>query len=201
MTEANGNRRKFNSDWDEILYLRDKVLTAFYGRGDRRDALRFCGRLERLLRKADPKEEAILGAECRALLWEVRGDLDKAIRYREHEITLIKRLRRISARSPVRDWVLAGYGISDLSDRLDLLAILYHNRGDLRTALNILRRSKRLCQAHGEPFDGQDLLDEYAAEARLGQRPSPWQDGMARRRAKSVGEKKGETRPGPARTR
>jgi tetratricopeptide (TPR) repeat protein len=163
-TESVRTRRKFKSDWDEIEYLYHKILSWFYERGDRSKALRFCDRLEGLLRRASPDHLAILGEECWSLVYEVRGDLRKAIEHRKNEIRLIKRLRKSALNSPQRDFLLHGYDISDLSDRYDLLAILYHDAGDLPTALKVLRQSKQLCEAHGIPFDGQDILDEYLAE-------------------------------------
>jgi hypothetical protein len=92
--------------------------------------------------------------------------LKEAIRYREHEIESIKRLRWISRNDSeeVKKFVLHGYGISDLSDRMDLLAILYHDIGNLDHAITILRKSKALCQRHGITFDSQDLLDDYREE-------------------------------------
>ena len=53
------------------------------------------------------------------------------------------------------------YDYSDLSDRLDILASLYAERGDLDRAVDLLQESKRFCESHQIPFDGQDLLDEY----------------------------------------
>jgi hypothetical protein len=158
------SRRRFESDWDEIQYLYHKLLYWLWQRQDRRRALRYCGRLETLLPKASPDHRAILGEACWSLVAETRGDLPAAIRYRENEIRLIKRLRRISARSPVRDEILRGYGLPDLSDQLDVLAILNHNAGRVNQAIRILHQSERLCKAHGLRFDGRDLLKQYLAE-------------------------------------
>jgi tetratricopeptide (TPR) repeat protein len=157
-------RRRFRSDWDEIQYLREKILHWFYGLQDRPRALKYSKRLEKLLRKASPDHQAILGEECWSLIYELKEDLVKAIRYREREIKLIKRLRTISRQSPSGDWVLQYYDVSDLSDRLDLLAILIHDSGDLDRAIEVLQESKRLCKSHDIPFDGADLLDDYLSE-------------------------------------
>ncbi len=158
-------QRKFHGAWDEIGYLRVKILDWFYDRGNRRKALPFCARLEALLERTPDTHEAILGEECWSLIREVQGDLAGAIAYREREIELIKRLHRISVNTPGRDFALRGYGYSDLSDRLDLLAILYHDAGDLGKAIRILKDSRRLCRRHGIRFDGADVLREYVAEA------------------------------------
>src|SRR5207253_3760224 len=103
----------------------------FYPVRDRGKALRFCERLEELLRKVASRHEAILGESCWSLLYEVRGDLPKAIASREHEIKLIRQLWKISKGTPGEEVALKHYDVSDLSDRLDLLAILYHDAGDL----------------------------------------------------------------------
>jgi hypothetical protein len=164
-TKTSRTRRTFYHEWDEIDYLYMKILDWFYGKGNRRKALPFCARLEALLKKTPDAHEAILGEECWSLICEVRGDLAGAIAYREREIELIKRLHRISVNTPGRDIVLQRYDYSDWSDRLDLLAILYHDAGDLRKAIQVLKESRRLCQRHGIPFDGKDLLRDFLAEA------------------------------------
>lgn len=171
-TEIIRTQRKFHGAWDEIGYLRMKILDWFYGRGNRRKALPFCDRLEALLERTPDTHEAILGEECWSLICEVRGDLAKAIAYREHEIELIKRLHRITVNTPGRDFALQGYDYSDWSDRLDLLAILYHDAGDLPKAIEVVKESRRLCRRHGIPFDGADLLRDYLAEAAAEGRPS-----------------------------
>jgi tetratricopeptide (TPR) repeat protein len=164
-TKTSRTRRTFYHEWDEIDYLYMKILHWFYGEGNRRKAMPFCARLEALLEKTPDAHEAILGEECWSLICELRGDLAGAIAYREREIELIKRLHRISVNTPGRDIVLREYGYSDLSDRFDLLAILYHDAGNLSKAIQVLKESRRLCQRHGIAFDGEDLLRDYLAEA------------------------------------
>jgi hypothetical protein len=159
-------RRKFANDWDEIQYLYDKLLYWLYQREVPAKARPFAERLERLLARADPDHEAIFGQECRSLVHETKGDLRRAIEHRENEVRLIRRLHEISRGTPGEQAALRGYGYDDLSDRLDLLAVLYHDSGSLDKALNTLRQSQRLCQSHGIPFDGEDLLAEYLAEKR-----------------------------------
>lgn len=162
---AGSTRRKFAHEWDEIRYLYHKLLYWLYERQDGRAARKFADRLDELLRRASPSHEAILGEECWSLIWEARGNLDRAIAFREHEIRLIHKLWRAAAHSPVRDAVLKGYGPDDLSDRMDLLAILYRDAGRLDDALKTLRQSKRLCEEQGVPFDGEATLQEFMAAA------------------------------------
>jgi hypothetical protein len=159
-------RRRFANDWDEIGYLYDKLLYWLYERGDAGKARPYAQRLERLLRKADPAHEAIFGEECWSLVYETKGDFPKAIERRENEIRLIRRLHEIAHNTPHQDLVLKDYGYDDLSDRLDLLATLHHDSGSLNKAITILKESKRLCDAHGIKFDGEDILQEYLEEKR-----------------------------------
>jgi hypothetical protein len=159
-------RRKFADAWDEIQYLYQKLLYWFYERGDPPRARRFSSRLRHLLKKADPHHESILGEECRSLLSELKDDLRSAIRHRENEIRLIERVHEKTLGTPSQDYILSRYDYSDLSDRLDLLATLYHDAGDFDRAVEILQDSERLCRSHGIAFDGQDLLDDYRAEQR-----------------------------------
>jgi hypothetical protein len=167
-SKAPPTRRTFRTAWDEISYLYDKLLYWFYDREDSARALPFAKRLERLLKKAPDADTAIMTAECRSLIAELRGDLRGAIRHRENEVRLIKRLHQISRNTPSWERIARHMGYSDLSDRLDLLAILYHDAGDLGRAIATLRESKALCARHDILFDGQDLLEEYLNETRLG---------------------------------
>jgi tetratricopeptide (TPR) repeat protein len=175
-TKSPPTRRKFKTAGDEINYLYDKLLFWLYGRGNPRQALRFAGRLERLLTPSD--REAIMGQECLSLIRELKGDLPRAIKHRNEEIRLIRRLHETSLHTPSREIILKAYDFSDLSDRLDLLAILYHELGDLDEAIRVLEESKQLCRSHRIPFDAQDVLDEYLSEragipweARNGKKP------------------------------
>jgi hypothetical protein len=159
-------RRKFADEWDEIDYLYHKLLYWLYEQGSWRKARPFAERLERLLAKGSSGADSIRAEECRSLVCEAKGDLPGAIKHREGEIRLIKRLHDLSSNAPGRDYALRQYGYDDLSDRLDLLATLYHDSDNLDRAISLLRESKELAEAHGVPFDGQDLLDGYLEEKR-----------------------------------
>jgi hypothetical protein len=100
------------------------------------------------------------------LVYEVEGNLLNAIKHRENEIRLIQRLHEISLHTPSKDFVLERYDYSDLSDRLDLLAVLYHEVGDLDKAISVLHESKRLCTSNRIRFDGEDLLHDYLSVKR-----------------------------------
>jgi hypothetical protein len=165
-SKAPPTRRNFPSAGDEIDYLYHKLLYWLYDRDERSKALAFCGRLEQLLDKESGEQATIRAEECRSLICESRGDLPGAIRSRENEIRLIERLHALTRGTPSWATIRRDYDYGDLSDRLDLLAVLYHDSGRLDRAIGTLRESKRLCAAHRIPFDGQDLLDEYLSEAK-----------------------------------
>jgi tetratricopeptide (TPR) repeat protein len=163
------DRRTFANEWDEIGYLHDKLLYWLYQRADPKKASLYAPRLERLLLTAAPDHVAILGEECWSLVHEAKSDLPKAIESRKNEIRLIRRLHELSCGSPYEATALKDYGCDDLSDRLDLLAVLYHDNGDLDKAIKILQESKKLCQEYGSEFDGGDMLQDYIEEKRNSQ--------------------------------
>jgi tetratricopeptide (TPR) repeat protein len=166
-------RRKFANTWDEIGYLYDKLLYWLYQREDAGKARPYAERLAKLLRKATPNHEAIFGEECWSLVYETKGDLRRAIEHRENEVRLIRRLHELARNATQPEVVLKDYGYDDLSDRLDLLATLYHASGDLDKAITTLQESKKLCEAHGIKFDGEDMLQEYLEEKRNSQGSCP----------------------------
>ncbi len=143
--------------------LYDKVMYWLYQERNPTKALPFAKRLEKLLDKVDSDQGSIFGQECRALICEAKADLVGAIRHRKREIKMIDRLQKISRGTPSEAYALKDYGFADLSDRLDILAVLYRENGQLDKAIAALLQSKELCEAHGIPFDGEDLLEECRA--------------------------------------
>ena len=89
------DRHQFANAWDEIGYLRDKLLYRLYQREDADKARPYAERLEELLPKADPDQEAILAQECWSLVSEIKGDLQKAIDHREKDVRRRNRLAHI----------------------------------------------------------------------------------------------------------
>ncbi|MCI0464622.1 MAG: hypothetical protein L0Z62_47455 [Gemmataceae bacterium] len=163
-TKPPPDRRRFADARDEAEYLYHKLLYWLYEREDPARARAFAERLARLLTKAAAPHGAIFPEECWSLICEARGDLPGAIKHRENEVRLMKRLHEISRNSPQREDILRLYGYDDLSDRLDLLAVLYHDSGQLDRAIETLQESKRLCAQHGIAVDGEDLLRDYLRE-------------------------------------
>ena len=167
-TAAGNGRPRFAHAWHEIEHIYLNVLKAFYAQENLQGALRYVPRLEELLRREASEHLTILGEECWALVSELRGDLATAIEYRRNQVRLILKLWRITEHDPaeVREFALKYYGPADLRDRFDLLAILYHDAGQLKKAVKTLWQSRELCELHGVKFDGKDLLRDYLEEYR-----------------------------------
>jgi hypothetical protein len=153
-------RHKFNGAWDEIGYLSGQMLYWFYQRNDRRRAARFSERLRGLLAAHDRNCEAILGASARAIVAEVAGDLWTAIQTRERELELIAAWQNATVPPETK------YDPADVSDRMDLLAGLYWESGELEKAEALLLKSQRYCADLKIAFDGKKMLNELRREKR-----------------------------------
>ena len=145
----------------EALYF--ELLKWFYDKADAIRARAVAARLREVLASLPEFAQSIRGEEVRSLIAELDDDLATAIRSREAEIRKILELHSLSLNSPSWATVKRLYDFGDVSDRLDLLAILYDKSGDAARALATLLESKQYCQAHGVPFEAQDLLDELEA--------------------------------------
>ena len=84
-TKAPAVRRQFANAWDEINYLRDKLLFWLYQRSKPDKAIPFAKRMQKLLARSDRSQESIVGQEGRSLTFEALGDLHRAIEHREKE--------------------------------------------------------------------------------------------------------------------
>ncbi len=146
---------------DEIEALYHELLGAFYEDADDERARPIISRLEAALKDRPEFPDSIRGEEIHSIIAELQGDLAEAVRYREREIRKIHELHRLAEGTPGWDYVLRQYDPSDLSDRLDLLAILYANQGDFQRAIATLQESKQYCESHRIAFDGQDCLDDF----------------------------------------
>ena len=146
------------ADRIESLYL--ALLRSFYGQADRKQARRVAAKLCEAMADSPEFDDSIRAEEIRSLVAELRGDLAAAVQSREAEIRKILELHSLAINTPGWQRVLQIYDFSDISDRLDLLAILYDQSGDLDRAILTLRESKHFCEAHKISFDGHDLLDE-----------------------------------------
>jgi hypothetical protein len=153
---------------DDLEKLYVDLLHWFYQKGDRERAGKIATRLQAILADRPDVANSIRGEEIRAILAELRGDLIEASRSRESEIRKILELHSVANGKPGWEFVLRQYDYSDVSDRLDLLAILYAEQDDLERAVATLQESKQFCDSHQVKFDGQDLLDEYEQARRTG---------------------------------
>jgi hypothetical protein len=144
----------------EFDALYQKFVKQFYQEENRAQSKKLAGRLEYLLANTEGLANSIRGEEVRSLIAESRGDLVEAVQSREAEIRKILELHAVSANTPSWDYVSREYSFNDVSDRLDLLAILYDEQGMPDRAISVLLESKNYCAAHQIQFDGQDLLDE-----------------------------------------
>jgi hypothetical protein len=150
----------------EIGRLYDKLVYWLYQRQSTDRALPLANRLAQLLPQGKQEIGSIFAEDCWSLIHEAKGDLAKAIEHRRKEVRLIRRLHRTSEKTASADYVFRQYGYDDLRDELTVLAMLYHDCGNLDRALKALREAKRLCQQHALEFDAEDLLDEYLEEKR-----------------------------------
>jgi hypothetical protein len=169
-SKAPRHRSKTVSATDEVEDLYLELLKWFYEKDDRNRAEEVARRLEVALANRPEVADSIRGEEIRSLLAELHGDLVEAARSRESEIRKILELHSLAMETPDWAYVFRQYDYSDVSDRLDLLAMLYAEQGDLDRAVKTLQESKLFCQSHGVPFDGQDLLSELEQSRRNGAR-------------------------------
>jgi tetratricopeptide (TPR) repeat protein len=144
--------------------LYEKLLTLLYEQQDVLRARPVADRLAGLLARFNPSPESIFVEECRSLVCEARGDLPCAIKHRENQIQLIRQLHEGMEGTEHEDYILGQYDYEDLSLALRLLAMLYHESGDLEKAVQTLDESLQVGAEHGIEFDADDLLEEYRAE-------------------------------------
>ncbi len=164
---------KCSADLRELERLYHSLVKAFYGKGDREGTRKVVARLEQKLAASPEYSRSIRGEEIRSLIAEFRGDFAEAARSREAEIRKILELHARTANTASWEYVSRQYDFSDVSDRLDLLAILYDSQGELERAVSTLLESKHYCESHRIPFDSEDLLRELQqAHERGRSRPS-----------------------------
>lgn len=165
---SNGRPAVAESDHAEALYL--EFLKAFYDDGDLDRARALAPRLERA--SASPAwSGSIRTEEVRSLIAELGGDFGEAARCREAEIRKILELHVLAANTPHWPAVARQYDHGDVSDRLDLLALLYDRQGQTDRAIAVLHESRDYCRSHHVRFDGADVLRELeGARARPARR-------------------------------
>lgn len=157
------------------LYV--EFLKHFYGGGDRVRAMKLGAGLQAALAASVELATSIRGDEIRSLLAELHGDYAGAIHSRQAEIRKILELHTLAVNTPGWTYVASQYDCSAVSDRLDLLAVLYDRLGDTERAIATLLESRQYCRSHCIDFDGQEILDELELR-----RQRPRRNGAPRKR-------------------
>ena len=173
ISKVRPNGRQLNSAKEDVESLYLAFLQKFYESGNRVQARKLAVRLEEALTAVPSYADSIRAEEIHSLIAELRGDFVQAARSREAEIRKILELHSLAVNTPHWKTVARQYDFSDVSDRLDLLAILYDSQGDLDRAIATLTESQRYCQSHEIPFDGQELLDELQQAQTTKRKPVP----------------------------
>ncbi len=170
------NHRQAHSAHDiETLYL--DLLHSFYEEEDHERSRDVAERLEAALAERPNFAGSIRGEEVRSLIAELRGDLAEAVRHRESEIEKIRQLHGLVEDNPGRDYVFRQYDYSDLSDRLDILATLYAEQGDLERAVEILQESQRFCESTRFRLTGRTFWTSMSKTGGRGKVPKETADG------------------------
>jgi len=84
-------------DWDRLYLFYERASRAFYLHKRRAQALKHCATIKPVLRKLASQHKSSISVQtAAALFWHVRGDLNRAMRHRESEISLLRTCRRLS---------------------------------------------------------------------------------------------------------
>jgi hypothetical protein len=154
MTTKNKNNGTDKVKWAEAKNLYVQLLQSFYERNEKAKTKSFALSLLRLIDTLDPSSKTLPGNEYRALIAEIDGDVDEAIRYRE---VLVSKIDEYARTHRLKDIAIEP---GDYADQLDLLAILYCQSGRLSDAETAIEKSASICQEAGVPFDGKDVLKQ-----------------------------------------
>jgi hypothetical protein len=123
-----GNQRTFANSWSELDYLCKKVSFWLHTRPQKTKAEHYTDRLQRVLRALPNNDMAIVREEGLALLFELQGEIGKAIAHRKREIELMERLQA-DAQSPrsavnTKTFMLRSRESTDLQKRRAILETL-----------------------------------------------------------------------------
>lgn len=89
------------------------------------------------------------------MVYEFKGDIKNAIKYRKNEIKLMKKFLKLPESNLIKD-----IDYSDVHDRLILLALLYDKTNDDSNAIKSLKEAKKIAKKYKFSFGAQDLIDE-----------------------------------------
>lgn len=123
-------RRKFRTQWGELEYLCAVIHRLWYAQGNKGRVKKFLARLEKLLAELPPNDMAILREDGLALLSEITGRIDAAIKHRKREIKLMEKLHKdVASRDYADDMkasILVNRDAETLQERRDILQKLQH---------------------------------------------------------------------------
>ena len=153
--------------WEQISQMYDRLVYWLYERQDADRARSYADRLEKTLARNETEAGAIFAEECRSLIYEARGDGKQAIKHREKEIALIRRLHARARNTLNERYVFRQYSYADLRDRLEVLAMLYREQGDVDKAVATLQRAKHFCKKHRVSFTAEAILQEYQEDKQI----------------------------------
>jgi hypothetical protein len=132
-------RRSFANIWGELDYLCKKTSYWLYSRKDKARAKRYLDRLERVLRALPENNLAIIREDALALLYELRGEIDKSIAHRRREIGLMEALHKDAQSSRYSDatraYMLRGRDPGALEERRAILETLKKKKSEQSDAL------------------------------------------------------------------
>jgi hypothetical protein len=125
-------RKKFGTIWGELDYVCKRIHYWWYIRKDKTSARRYLSRLERILPEVPENDLAIVREEGLAWLYQLRGEISRALKHRQREVELME-LAHESVRQSVNAgrydkrtaaWVLAGRDVTCLEERRAILKSL-----------------------------------------------------------------------------
>lgn len=134
MTMPPVTKHRFGTTWVELEYLCEKMQYWLYERKDKAHACRrYVSRLEQLLATISQLphfKQAIIWWEASALLHEVSGQMDDAIRSRRKEIELMQKLHEEANKhqAGLKAYILQGRGKAALKRREAILQRLINQR-------------------------------------------------------------------------
>jgi hypothetical protein len=163
------NGAKPVNTWEQISHLYDGLIYWLYERQNAHRARSYADRLEQALARNQTEAGAIFAEECRSLIYEAKGDWKQAIKHREKEIGLIRRLHARARNTLNERYVFRQYSYADLRDRFELLAMLYRDSDDMDKAVATLQRAKQFCKKHGVKFTAETILREYQEDKQISQ--------------------------------
>jgi tetratricopeptide (TPR) repeat protein len=133
---------------DELVY---EILD--WRAQEKRRARSFAKRLEKVLLALPPDDNCRKIQEAWALVYEIRGELRKAVEYREKEIALYAKWIRIMGPTD-REGYEAFLGDDEsVALKHHFTSHLYEDLGEYEKAYAHMQKAKRLAHKHGFEFD------------------------------------------------